>query len=158
MRETTKCEESIYHGDATMTTVPFNHLSLWPFGLTIIVLVVGMVITAHYFNLSFSATQKTDSLAKALVVVPVLMTTILCYILATHYNRTNNHENIIATIETTTNVTNLKLLEGKAPICTRDFQGSVQAATWRTGDVSNVGILVGKREENGCVFSLKNIR
>lgn len=141
-----------------MTTVPFNHLSLWPFGLTIIVLVVGMVITAHYFNLSFSAPQGTDSLAKTLVVAPVLMTTILCYILATDYSKTNNHENIVATIETTTNVKNLKLLEGKVPICTQDFQGSVQAATWRTGDVSNVGVLVGKREENGCVFSLKNIR
>lgn len=63
----------------------------------------------------------------------------------------------LAAVERVTGSTNLRLVEGQVPRCTGGFQGSLQAATWTTGRVDRAGLLVGKREGDQCVLSLRSV-
>jgi len=64
---------------------------------------------------------------------------------------------IIKKVEKTHNVSNLRITEHEKLSCKKGFTGSLQAATWKTGKHNHVGVILGKKEKNSCIFSLKSV-
>lgn len=73
-------------------------------------------------------------------------------------NQSNQSSNsIVEALQLKTQTSNMKLISDSLPICNSKFHGSINAASWNDSKRSQLGLIIGERADDKCIFKLKKV-
>lgn len=123
---------------------------IWYYVIVNIVIVATLIVLAKILP-RFKKTRWSSLIIISLAITVIIFS--IFNIAKDHHSKT-----LMTMIENSSNVTDLHLTDNELEYCSNSYHGSLNAGTWKTGNTQRVGVLVGKKEDDKCVYSLKNIK
>lgn len=108
--------------------------------------------------LSFSTkTIKQTKIYRTITII-LFIIIIIFNIFYPNYSENNNTNTMINSIEKTSKITNLKLIESSLQECDQNYNGSINSATWMDKKKEQkIGLLIGVKNNEQCTYTLKHI-